>query len=1600
MPPPARLSKLLKELRRRHVFRATFGYAVVAWVVLQVADVIVEPLSLPGWTLTLIIVVLGLGLPVVLVVAWFFDMTTEVAEDEIPTDDPPTLETGRPSTDAGPVGEGALVSHFEVLQRLGEGGMGVVYRARDTRLDRTVALKVLPPHLVKDEEAERRFLLEARAAAKLDHPNICTVHEIGPLDGGGSFIAMALYEGRTLAELLDERDRLPEWEVAGIGAQIARGLARAHAAEVVHRDIKPGNVLLTHDGVVKILDFGIAKMAGVDLTEDGAALGTVSYMSPEQIRGQTVDARTDLWAVGVVMYEACSGVRPFIGLDRASVLHGILELDPPPLTDMIPGFSAELWKLIERCVEKAPEERPGSADDVATELERLSESLRGVTVASGTARGTARPEPSLAAEGERRQATVLVAELAGAGRLEESLLPEDSRRLIEECREAMAEIVRSHDGVVNRNDGETLQALFGIPVSREDDAKRAVLAGRALCRRVAEIIGDAGGRDDGVGLRCGIDTRRVVVRRERTARSKYRVVGAAVDLSVRLAGQAREGEVLISQDCHRLVEPFFETEPAESLPGRGGDQAVSTFRVRSETGVRTRFEAAAASRGLSELSGRKGELEALLSACDQVQSGQGRFVSIVGEAGVGKSRLLYEFGNRIDASRFHVVRGRCQSFGADTPYLPFVDALRDQLDLPEGIGRDAAGVVAEQVEAVSPDLARFTPYYLQLLSLGESEAGQEGWGGEGLKGGLVESLSALVTLGAQKKPMILMLEDWHWVDGASHQVLLQLLEMVSAYPLLIVATTRPEGEMDWGVATAHTPIVLGPLGRDESSAIIRSALEASEVPEPLLDVLHRRTGGNPFFLEEVCQTLREDGTLTVEDGRVSVVGLLESVQLPDTVQGVLRTRLDRLDGPTRRLVRCASVIGREFDLQVLEHALCDEEGWIPGGLDRLRDLGLIQQIRVVPVPTYRFKHVLTQEVAYDSLLERQRSSIHGAVGDALESVHPGRLDEQLDRLAEHFAQARRWEKAVEYGFRATDRRWSFSEFQEASEANTRTLEWVDHLPESEERFEKQVDLLLRQERLYEHTGQRMEQQQVIDRLTGMLDPERDRGHLATAYVRQGDLFTLTREHEGAESALHEALRLSTDESDAAIRRNALRSLGLLRWQQERHEEALGHVEEAVRIDRELGNQESLISNLVNMSVLHRALGESDLALADLAEALQLERSITQRGLGVTVKEPFILQNMSIIYAALGDNDRALEFLEEAREIGDRSSGSVVNVEQMHYHLIAMARLHLEAGRLDDCLALYRESVARTRKARHLEGLAQSLRLLGEVLLNLERYDEALPALEEAGGLFDRLRDRRSEGQMWRGVAIARGELGDPAASVEAWERVAKLAESVGDDPLVREAAEGLAAHLRRVDPERALLEYERALAVATEPDEEEKRGRLWYNIALLQWEGRRYEEALTGFEASFESLTAAGDDTHAGLALNSIGRTLRDLGRLDEARARLEEAIALNRGSGQRLLEAHGEAALGDVLLDLERPKEAEARMKAALEIRRALDDPAGEAWMLCGLVRVHRAMGSSEGAAYYLAEAEAIATRLGDAELASTCVALRAEPEQDNQED
>ena len=1390
---------------------------------------------------------------------------------------------------AGPE-PGRTVSHYTIIDILGTGGMGVVYRARDEQLHRMSALKFLPPHRVADTALKRRFLTEARAIAALDHPNVCTIYEIGETPDGQLYIAMPLYEGETLHARLT-RGVLPVGNAIELARGMAAGLGAAHERGIVHRDVKPSNVMVLPDGRVKILDFGVAKVKGLKATASGVQIGTLAYMSPEQIAGEGIDHRSDIWALGAVLYEMLTGRLP----------GGRTYVPPSQFRDEVPP---QLDDVIGIAMARLPERRYPTMADVAAALEAIDRDGQTAvdlprTFAADRRTATAAPAQTPAAE--RRRAAVMVSRIAEHDAMVEQLRPEDLDEVSAAVRDAVAEAVRRHGGLVNQTVGEEIVALFGIPAAHEDDDLRAVKAALDLHARVRAITTPALERlQQRVAVQTGIDSGSVVAQRLRDDGRRYSIAGTATQAAARLAALAPPETILISPGCRQLIEPFVVTEPAPPVALQPDAVPIVPYRLIRESGIHTRLEATDPA-SLTPFTGRAQELSALETLVTESGRGRGRVAVVIGDAGIGKSRIIHELRDRVKHPGIKVLTGRCRSYSGISAYLPIVDILREVLGVH---GDDDAARVVIRVREMDPSLEPFIAFYLHLLALpSEAFAVPRHLPGEHFHAAMLDAIAALLMAVAQRGPLLLLFEDWHWADDVSRDVLHRISEVVESHPIAVVVTTRPEPRVLAELARTATVMHLEPLHHSACMVLLQALLGAERIAEDLVQRLQERTAGNPFFLEQVAHSLLEEGALVVTAGEAILTRDLENLRLPATVQAVIRARLDRLDGDAREVLRVASAIGREFGGTLLGAAVPKPID-TPRALERLRAASLIQQVRVVPDPVFRFKHILTQEVAYDSLLEHQRKTAHGAIARALERQTAERPDAEAEALAHHFGEAQMWPEAVEYGWRAGQRLIALSQCANAMTMLERLQSWIAHLPKDERSRDLTADTLLEQERLCETLGQRRRQQQIITALIALLAPQGPSSRLAHAYLRQGDLLTLLKQFDAAERALNTALRLSRDGQDRRLERSALRSVGLLRWHQGRHPEALEMAEQALAFDRAFGDEASIIGDLSNIGNILRALGDHERARAVLEEALAMPAIEREPG-GMSS----VLHNLANVHRACGELEAALACLLRADE------AMQANLLPVHrsFHLTTIAHIRLQQGDITAALETYKQAVELARPARHLEGLAQALRLLGNVEFGLGQDAAAAEHLAEAAPLFAQLEDPASQVDAWSKVARARARLQQWTAARDAWTTVLELWQGLGEAAGELDAREGLARTMRQTDPVAAIAAFEQALALATVLRASPRKLALHNTLGILHFERDDFLASFRHYDAALRVCRSIGDRAHEGLMLNCLGLTLARLQRYDEARTVLEESVAVNRGNGERRLEAHALTALAEV---------------------------------------------------------------------------------------
>ena len=667
-----------------------------------------------------------------------------------------------------------------------------------------------------------------------------------------------------------------------------------------------------------------------------------------------------------------------------------------------------------------------------------------------------------ALEGERKQVTVLFADLKDSTELIRGLDPEAAQQLLDPAIHLMMDAVHRVEGTVNQVLGDGIMALFGAPVAHEDHAVRACYAALAMqtaLHRYAEEVRRTQGL--AVQMRVGLNSGEVVVRAiGNDLHMDYSAVGQTTHLAARMEQLATPGSILLTAATLRLVEGFVQVNALGPVPVKGLAEPVEVFELRGATALRGRLQAAAA-RGLTRFVGRQTELEALSQALARAGEGQGQVVAVVGEAGVGKSRLVYEFLRSHHTQGWLMLESASVSYGKATPYYPVIDLLKryahvEEHDDPRTVRAKATGQVLtldETLQDTIPALLALLdalPEDSPFLTLDPSQRRQR----------TLAALKRLLLRESQVQPLLLVFEDLHWIDTETQALLDSLTESLPTARLLLLVNYRPEYQHGWGSKTYYTQLRLDPLPPANAEELLQSLLGDDPSLAPLKQLLITRTEGNPFFLEESVRTLVETGVLVGEPGAYSLAQALPTIHVPPRVQAVLAARIDRLPPEEKRLLQTAAIIGTEVPLPLLQAIAEVPEAALHRELAHLQAAEFLYETRLFPEREYTFKHALTHEVAYGSLLQERRRVLHARIVEALEVLAGERMAEQVERLAHHALRGEVWDKAVAYCRQEGEKAMARSAHREAVGYFEQALSALPHLPEQPDTREQAVDLRL------------------------------------------------------------------------------------------------------------------------------------------------------------------------------------------------------------------------------------------------------------------------------------------------------------------------------------------------------------------------------------------------------------------------------------------------------------------------------------------------------------------------------------------------------------
>ena len=620
-----------------------------------------------------------------------------------------------------------------------------------------------------------------------------------------------------------------------------------------------------------------------------------------------------------------------------------------------------------------------------------------------------------AIEGERKLVTVLFADVANYTAMSERLDPEEVHQIMDGCFKILMDEIHRHEGTINQFTGDGVMVLFGAPVSHEDHAQRACHSALAIQKSMQDYRYGVE-KDFGVDfkMRIGINSGPVIVGSiGNDLRMDYTAVGDTTNLAARMESMAEPGSALVSKNTYKSAKDYFDFESLGMVEVKGKTESQEVYGLLRIGEAESRMDASVA-KGLTKFVGRQGELYSLLEGFEKAKTGSGQVVGLVGEAGVGKSRILLEFRNDLPEGEYTYLEGRCLHYGGSMPYLPLLDILRSFFEIKEG-DREVfiKKKVKKEISQLDANLEYAISPFQDLLSIKVEDETYSKLEPLQKREKIFEALRDLFISVSHKNPLVIAIEDLHWMDKTSEAFLDYLTGWLPNTRILLVLLYRPEYTHQWGSKSYYSKIGVDQLSLQASAELVKSILENAEIVPELRELILQKTAGNPLFMEEFTHSLVENGTIQRKNHQYILSREISDIHIPDTIEGIIAARLDRLDDNLKRTMQVASVIGRDFAFRILQTITGMREE-LKSHLINLQGLEFIYEKQLFPELEYIFKHILTQEVAYNSLLVNRRKEYHEKIGVAIEELYTERLEEFYEMLAYHYSKSDNHEKAYTY----------------------------------------------------------------------------------------------------------------------------------------------------------------------------------------------------------------------------------------------------------------------------------------------------------------------------------------------------------------------------------------------------------------------------------------------------------------------------------------------------------------------------------------------------------------------------------------------------------
>ena len=854
-------------------------------------------------------------------------------------------------------------------------------------------------------------------------------------------------------------------------------------------------------------------------------------------------------------------------------------------------------------------------------------------------------------------------------------------------------------------------------------------------------------------------------------RVEFKAVGDTVNLASRMETIAEPGMTYVTEATYKLTEGIFRFESIGDKAVKGRRERVKVYRAIVPSSSRTRFDVST-ERGLTPFIGRKRELELLLDAFERSKTGRGQAVSIIADAGVGKSRILYEFRKAVASENVTFLEGTCLAYSRGVIYHPIIDMMKANFNIQD---EDKELQIKEKIkkglDVLKADEAAVLPCFLDLFSVRDSATDAPPVTPEVRRDRIFAAVKQIVLKGSAIRPLVLAFENLHWIDKRSEETLKRLLESISAARVLLIFTYRPEYVHTWGSKSYHGQVNLNRLANRETCQMIASLLNNGEFDDEIGRLILEKTEGVPFFIEELITSLKNQNIIGLKDEKYRLIKDIRDTPLPTTIQDVIMARIDALSEDAKRLLQTGAVAGREFSHHLLEKVVDIVKDELLTNLSILKDAELIYERGIYPQSDYVFKHALTQDVAYRGLLKKRRTVLHATIGEALETIYANRIDAFCEMLAYHFTRGEEWQRAYEYNHKAGLKAYSHSGYEQAIQYFEEAFTAVVRLPRSRSRIEKEIDL---------------------------------------CFSLRSPLVALGRHARWGKWIRH-AESLAKEITDSKRLANITNYLSSLHWIHGRNREAIALGRNALKYAKKAADFSSQVATLLHLGIYYYNIGEYPKQIKahqEIRKHLIGEDVYKQHGLA-SLPGPFCRSMLVAGRAELGHFKGIRGIGNEAIHIAEQAQNALTLA--FVYNFVAMAYLRL--GKVEPAFPLLEKSHDLCRRSELKSMFSFSAGNLGCACLLANAPERALPVLEEG------TRDIHIQASFWPSHALI--------VLADAYRVAGKLSSAA---KTISGAMEMTAKRKERGFAAWALL----VTARITEAEEKYKASEKWYQRALQQ----------------------------------------------------------------------------------------------------------------------------------------------------------------------